>query len=173
MTKRRWFRVRLDSQGRVVSCEPTDGAPAEDGSGFYYVLASSSVDAQASAYELFKAKDRKRVAERRQRNLKAGLCRCGRKPMDGSKYCSVCRERDLVNHERRKAAASGRDLPPLKSLPPKIASKLAREERERRLRLSVLLEVRNEMRLNPSGFAIWLNAQIVEAAGSESTEVAA
>lgn len=161
MTACYWYRVRLDSQGRAVSCERTDSGPSGDAAGVYYVMAGSSVEAQAMAHGLYLNRQRDALRERRERNRRLGLCRCGGNLDTDGRTCRRCRANSM--QDKARAVTPGAKPPPKST-----AFAAMRSARERQVRMDLIQEVINAHKsMGPGEFARWLTDMAATIAGQE------
>ncbi len=171
MADLRWFRLELDSSGKVLSCTAVERAE-QNGSSWLYIQAS---DAKTASRLGMNAYMRDLMRKRRARLDAEGKCRwCGRKGDRGpGKRCTICLPRESHYQQRKRDKAAGKPVPELDR---KVAI-AARKAEERAaviasagpsLRLSVLLEVQQAWQDAPTNgaFTAWL-ARAVEAAGGK------
>lgn len=156
---RRWWRIEVGADGKVVSCRQVEDVDAgQNGGGVFYVKALNRADAGRLAWNDYC----RRQQQHRHVELKAqGKCPyCGR-PNDrtAGKRCSFCLSAESGRKKAKRATARGE----LVELPNRAASIAARANDERReLRLALLGEVREafEQMSTVGEFARWLAQRI-------------
>ena len=153
---KRWWRVVLDAQGKVVSVRATDSRHEDPN--VYYVRALNQDDAGRIA---FNAYARVRLAARRKQYKAEGRCQCGR-PRDAETLkCSACLKKERRYHERHAAKARGEEVPPLDR---RTALRERRESEEADLRLRILREVAGVWQASTTNraFTRWLEGEIAK-----------
>ncbi len=160
---KRWWRIEVDSDGKVVSCEPVE-LKESDQALIFYVEAKNRAQAGRRAWNAHC----KIVQRRRREQLRAeGKCAwCARKNDRSSGRCADCQKKDVEYGRRARAAARGEAVPELD----RTVSIAARAHAERKeLRLGVLNDVREAWvrAENYDEFARWLAEQIVAAGGRD------
>lgn len=170
MADLRWFRLEIDTAGKVVSCVPVERAE-QNGRSWVYVQAADAKAAQRAGMNAY-MRDVMRV--RRAELDRQGKCRwCGRKnDRAQGKRCSICSAKDIAYSQRQRDKAAGKPVP---ALDRKVA--IAERKNEERsqvvaaaapsLRLAVLIEVQCawEDAPNNGAFTKWLAEQIDAAGG--------
>lgn len=170
MAELRWFLLKLDSSGKVLSCTPVD-QQRDNGASWVYIQATDAKAAQRAALNAYM----RDVMRRRRAELdKAGKCRwCGRKADRGTKRCSVCLAKDSSYSRRHQAKQRGETVEPLDRKLATAARKLEDQQAavaaaKPSVRLAVLLEVHDAWTGTSTngGFTAWLVREI-EAAGGK------
>jgi predicted DNA-binding transcriptional regulator AlpA len=164
-----WFRVELNADGSVVSCEHVESSGTENGGSVLYVEAQSPEEAlrlAAAAYDVRMGKKRKQRALR----ILSGRCSaCGKTNEDPFLLCAECRAKGRRN--KSKAHAPGRQRPrtPTEKAERELEhqKKLAAKRsvldalRMERARKSTLLEVLKAFDdQTPGQFRAWLGAEL-------------
>jgi hypothetical protein len=156
-----WYRVELNSSGRVVDCKQLETCGDDTSPQVFYVWAPDEGRAKLTAYAGYLANQRRLARERKERLKREGRCnQCGG-PTDGFARCAMCRDRDHQYKDRYLQRKSGRTV----VTPPKsIAMAETKAIRETDLRRAVLLEVKTAWRKSPNAqaFAAWLDGRIKE-----------
>jgi len=151
MAELRWWLLRLDSTGKVLSCTPVDHAE-RNGDSWVYIQAADAKAAQRAAMNAYM---RDVMRKRRARLIAEGKCAwCGRA-------------------NRKNAKAAGKPVPQLDR---KVAIAARRDEERQQavasavpsVRLQVLQEVMQAWQDEPTNgaFTRWLTNEI-EAAGGK------
>lgn len=155
-----WWRVTIDSSGKITDCHKFEYCEAEaNGIRVYYVEAESGTQAIAIAHRRYlesREKAKRALSARREAYKSKGLCRCGSKPRDGLEQCQKCADASKNSMLRARAKTRHEPVP---ELPPKSVA-LAKTATQRIL--DVLLEVRVEWQRSPNVrvFSKWLDATI-------------
>jgi hypothetical protein len=155
-----WYRIELDSAGKVASCREV--AEAGTDSRVYFFRAQSAKQAASQALNAHAAK---LLAARRARYGAEGLCRCGgKRDRPGFKSCARCDSRDRVHEERKRARDRGEVVPPLDRRTVLLERKT---DEASQLRLAVLREVQDAWIQNRTvgAFSAWLVREVEKLAG--------
>ena len=155
-----WWKVTVNSSGRMVSCEAvakccTDG----EGNRVYYLQAARQIDAEAQAYQRYKASQREKSQARRVDHRSKGTCAdCG-EPSELA-HCRRCLDIAQRSRERSESKKLGIPVAPL---PPKSeAFAETRERRENQAKLDIIEQVHRAWCrcTTDEQFTAWLQNQI-------------
>ncbi len=155
-----WYRIELDSTGKVASCREV--AAAGDEARVYFLRARSAKQAAAQALNAHAAK---LLAARRARYTSEGLCKCGRKrDRPGFITCSACTERHAIHEQRKQARARGEEVQPLDR---RVVLQQRKLDDAARIRVEVLQEVQDAWFKNSTvgAFSAWLSREVEKLAG--------
>jgi hypothetical protein len=160
MAELTWFRVELNSAGKVVSCTVVSG-PTEENNRVFCVQAPDAHAAHVIGRAAYTEYCRTKVRETRARNEANDLCRCGGVREDPDfKRCRKCRRLDKGSRARYERRLKGEDVPP----PDRFETVAAERDRSKtQLRLEVLREVRRKLvslRGDTNALSRWLVQQI-------------
>ncbi len=166
----RWFRLEIDSVGKVLSCVAVERAEQRS-SCWVYVQATD----EAAAHRIGLNAYMRVVMRKRRERLKAEgkCCWCGRKnDREPGKRCTLCLGKDSEYGKRKNARVAGKPVAPLDR---RVA--IAERKREEQsqvvaavapsLRLAVLEEVQDAWcNTSTNGqFTAWLVKEIERAGG--------
>lgn len=167
-----WFKVVLDKDGGVRSCDEVSDSFTESGS-VVFVEADSKADAIAQAKERFRLRHRRAERHRREERLERGLCsKCGRtERRAGATKCEACAAKARYHGAERYArlATGGpprlphvNNLPHMKGIASGILSSGVPPVSGRRTpRLIALLDVRRMYeKVSLDEFRRWLDREI-------------
>jgi len=153
-----WFRVELDSKGKVLSCAQVAKAAEGESGGVFFLRAADGKSAAERAYRQY---HRLRTTARRERYAEEGKCRCGRSrdketPQSRAfRTCPACRAVDLARHERATALQRGLTVV---AMPTKAEHFVSRRNEEK---LELLKEVQDKfLRSGMRVFGLWLQEEI-------------
>lgn len=151
----RWWRIEMDTDGRMVKAEPVE-AVGQNGLGVLYVLAFDIQAAKKAAFNTYCALRNK---IRRARYHSEGKCGCGRaRDIEGNRKCSECIRQRHRSKDRANAKKRGE---PVEVLDKTETYRKRRETERQELRLEVLREVREQATsLPPRAFYRWLDEQL-------------
>lgn len=151
-----WWKLVVDSDGKVVSCELAL-AKGEDHNSTFFVLARDTRHAGRLAFNKYMLAITK---ARHTQYASEGKCRCGRERDTRLRRCSICREANKLYTKRSRARASGAtELPPKAERRDVIAERKAFDQAA--LRLSILEEVNDVWtKRGTVGLRDWLRKQL-------------
>jgi hypothetical protein len=155
-----WFRIELDTSGKLIKSERVADAGERDGKpSVYYFRAPGAESAEAMAFREY---HRLRQQARREAYKRLGKCKCGRSRDRESaadsqfKLCPVCRSNHTKDWSRGRLRAKGVVVP----TPSKAIAFVDRRNEEKRI---LLEEVKDQfLRLSMGQFGKWLNDRIAE-----------
>jgi len=153
-----WFRVELDSKGKVLSCaQVAKAAEGESGGVFFF----QALDGKSAAEKAYREYHRLRMAARRARYAAEGRCKCGRNrdketpEQRAFRCCPACRA--LRSPQEQRSAARRKGLTPVP--PPSKAEHFVSRRNEEKLEL--LKEVQDKfLRSGMRVFGLWLQEEI-------------
>jgi hypothetical protein len=151
-----WWRVELDSAGKVVSATVCPGAGITEGR-VVYVCAITQTQAGRIARNTY-AREVKRA--QRAKYKATGKCRCGRdRESIAFKQCMVCRARDLQQHRKGPSCGSRDEKARV------VSMQATQRDRRQELRLETLLLVREAWSREPNqaAFSAWLAREVMAA----------